>query len=80
MSCRFQSMVSGTGGRDWITGGATTTGPDATHSPTIFQNWGGGGRLGGGPAGGCGGLAGGHGGVQPGVTGGGLGLGFGSPS
>ena len=30
-------------------GGGTTTGPDATHPPTIFQN------LGGGPAGGRGG-------------------------
>ena len=29
-------------------GGVTTTGPDATHPPTIFQNWGGGGGGGGG--------------------------------
>ena len=36
-------------------GGATTTGPDATHPPTIFQNLGGGGGQ--------------LGGVQPGVTG-----------
>ena len=38
-------------------GGVTTTGPDATHPPTIFQNSGGGGELGG---------------VQPGVGGGGV--------
>ena len=56
------------------TGGATTTGPDATHPSTIFQN------LGGGPAGGqeggsCwgsgGGVARGQGGVQLGLRGGG---------
>ena len=63
-------------------GGATTTGPDATHPPTIFQNLGGGGgQLGGGPSGvrgggvppgGQGGVwPGGYGGVQPGVRGGG---------
>ena len=58
-------------------GGATTTGLDATHPPTIFQN---GGQLGGGVQPGVGGvlpgvrgggLAGGHGGVQPGVREGG---------
>ena len=46
-------------------GGATTTGPDATHPPTIFQNLGGGGAVGGegGSSGGVGGgLAGGPGG------------------
>ena len=42
-------------------GGVTTTGPDATHPPTIFQNSGGGG---GGVQPGVGG------GVQPGVGGG----------
>ena len=47
-------------------GGVTTTGPDATHPPTIFQNSGGGGELGGGPAGGRGG-----GGAPPGGRGGG---------
>ena len=54
-------------------GGATTTGLDATHPPTIFQNSGGGGgggggaQLGGGPAGGRGG-----GGSSRGVGGGGV--------
>ena len=62
-----------------ITPGATTTGPDATHPPTTFQNLGGGvpaGGRGGGVfrpgVGGGGGLARGHGGVQPGVRGGGV--------
>ena len=64
-------------------GGTTTTGPDATHLPTIFQNLGGGGSWGGGlagdpgeggavPAGGRGGgvfLPGVGGGVWPGVMG-----------
>ena len=57
-------------------GGATTTGPDATHPPTIFHNLGGAvGRgvhpgVGGGvPAGEGGVRAGGQGGVQPGVRG-----------
>ena len=31
-----------------LNGGVTTTGPDAAHPPTIFQNLGGGGQLGGG--------------------------------
>ena len=43
-----------------IHGGATTTGPDATHPPAICQNSGGGGGGGGS-----------WGGVQPGVGGGG---------
>ena len=43
-------------------GGATTTGPDATHPPTIFQNSGGG-EVGGGVQPGVGG------GVPPGVGG-----------
>ena len=75
-----------TGGNPRGGGGATRTGPDATHPPTIFQNLGGG-RVGGvqpgigGGGGGCscrgsggGGLAGVQGGVQPGVTGGGGGV------
>ena len=58
-------------------GGATTTGPDATHPPTIFQNLGGGeGQLGGRgvpPGGGEGsGRGSGGGGVWQGVGGGGL--------
>ena len=48
---------NGTGAGCVKHGGVTTTGPDATHPPTIFQNSGGGG--------------GGGGGVQPGVGGGG---------
>ena len=44
-------------------GGATTTGPDATHPPTIFQNLGGGG---------CSCRGSGGGGVWPGVRGGGV--------
>ena len=52
-------------------GGATTTGPDATHPPTIFQNLGGGrGSWGGG------GFLPGVGGVWPGVRGGGGGGGL----
>ena len=55
----------------WRHGGATTTGPDATYPPAIFQNSGGGGaELGGGPAGGRGGSGWGSGGVLPGVWGG----------
>ena len=57
-------------------GGATTTGPDATHPPTIFENLGGGGGsqpgVGGGgvPPGGRGGVwQGVGGGVWPGVMG-----------
>ena len=64
------------------TGGATTTGPDATYPPAICQNWGGGqswGSLAGGRGRACrgsgGGLAGGEGGVGWG-EGGGLGLGL----
>ena len=66
-------------------GGATTTGPDATHPPTIYQNLGGG-QFRGGPArgwgGGCSyrgsggvflhGVGGGQGGVQPRARGGGV--------
>ena len=55
-------------------GGATTTGPDATHPPTIFQNLRGGGAVGGGSNRGSGGgecLPGVGGGVWPGVWGGG---------
>ena len=47
-------------------GGATTTGPDATHPPSYLSKLVGGGQLGGGPAGGRGG------GVLPGVGGGGV--------
>ena len=47
-----------------VHGGVTTTGPDATHPPTIFQNSGGG-ELGGGSSRGSGG-----GGVPPGGRGG----------
>ena len=62
------------------TGGATTSGPDATHPPTIFQNLGGGAVGGGGSSWGSGGGAGscrGRGGgvFLPGVGGGGSGPG-----
>ena len=53
-------------------GGGTTTGPDATHPPTIFQNLGRGSWGGGGPAGDPGGggmFLPGIGGVWPGVGG-----------
>ena len=57
-----------------VPGGANTTGPDATHPPTIFQNLGGGVQPG--VGGGSGRGSGGGGGVQPRVKGGGvLGLG-----
>ena len=61
--------------RNWAQSrGGATTGPDATHPPTIFQNLGGGVQLGVGGGvfqpGVGGGLAGGQGGVQPGLGGG----------
>ena len=59
-------------------GGATTTGPDATHPPTIFQNLGGGGGEG--QLGGRGVPPGGWGGVWPGVRGGGVWQGVGGGS
>ena len=64
-------LKNGTG--TWAAhGGATTTGLDATHPATIFQNLGGGGPSrgsGGSGRGSGGGLAGGQGGVWPGVIG-----------
>ena len=80
------STCVGVASRDGIsavscTGGATTTGPDATYPPGICQNsggggGGGGGRVGGGPAGGRG-QAGGRRGGQAGGQAGGLGGGGG---
>ena len=59
---KWKSTTGGWG--EPLHGGATTTGPDATHPPTIFQNSGGG-QWGGGVQPGVGG------GVPPGGRGGG---------